>query len=469
MTMRTHGGLILTMMTALALGGCASASTGGGAAAANAGPTTSATGKTYPPGTKPSESKFTTPAKLALAQNKFDVALQQAQQGIAADSTNPQHYFLAGQAYAGLQNYAAADSMFDVAERIYPAYEQEIEPARESAWAEAFNAGVNAYNAGNTDEAIKDWENANLIYAGRPESFQNLAAVYTQQEKYDQAVEAYQAGIEAAQSTPAARQLTDEEKTERAEALETMTQNLGELLLYTENFAAAEKLYRDQLAQDSTNVSLQAKLAAAIAAQPGREAEAQQMYSTLLGKPNLKTDDVMSIGVALFNSKNYKEAAQAFKRVADARPNSRDAWYNYANALYAGEMFEQLVPVAETLVRLDPLNENAALILANAYRETEQNQKALAVLEKNEALPVKVDDLKLQAGQGKVTVTGTVVGNKAAPGTPQTLRFTFYGDAGQLGTQTVTVNAPAAEQKAQFQVEFTTDQDVTGYSYQLGA
>ena len=171
--MRARSGMILTLAASL-LGGCAAAtsSTGGTTAPAAA----SAGGRSYPPGTKPSESKFTTPAKLAIAQKKWDVALQQAQQGIAADSANPQHYYLAGQAYAGLGNYAAADSMYDIAQRRYPAYEPEIEPLREAAWAEAFNKGVNAYTAGNTDEAVKDWEQANLIFSGRPEAYQNLAA-----------------------------------------------------------------------------------------------------------------------------------------------------------------------------------------------------------------------------------------------------------------------------------------------------
>jgi hypothetical protein len=36
------------------------------------------------------------------------------------------------------------------------------------------------------------------------------------------------------------------------------------------------------------------------------------MYTKLLAQPNLKTDDLMSVGVALFNSKNYAQAAQAF-------------------------------------------------------------------------------------------------------------------------------------------------------------
>jgi tetratricopeptide (TPR) repeat protein len=424
-------------------------------------------GKTYPPGTKPTESKFTTPAKLAIAQNKFDVALQQSQSGIAADSTNPQHFYLAGQAYAGLGNYAAADSMYDIAQRIYPADERDIEPAREEAWAKAFNAGVTAYNAGNTAEAVKDWEQANEVYGGRPEAYQNLAALYTQQGTYEPAIAAYRAGLASLQTTPVTRELTDEEKADRVEAKSTMQQNLAELLLFTEQYAEAEKLFREQLATDSTDVGLQAKLASAIAAQPNRAAEAQAIYGTLLGRSDLKPEDVMSVGVALFNSKDYARAAQAFKRLTDLWPNSRDAWYNYSNSLYASDQFQPLIPVAEKLLQLDPLNEDAALILARAYKETGQNQKALAALEKNEALPVKVKDPAMRIGTGKTTISGNVIGNKAAAGTPVTLRFTFYSATGTLGTQQVTVNAPAKDASAPFEVTFENPATPVAYSYQL--
>ncbi len=359
--------------------------------------------------------------------------------------------------------------MYDIAQRKYPAYEPEIEPLREQAWAEAFNKGVNAYTAGNTDEAVKDWEQANLIYSGRPEGYQNLAALYTQQGKYEPAIAAYHAGLAAIANGPKTRELTDEEKTDRAEAKATMTENLAELLQFTEQYAEAEKLFRQELAADSTNIGLQAKLAAAIAAQPGRAAEAQSIYSGLLSRQDLKPSDLMSVGVALFNAKDYQRAGQAFQRLTVARPNSRDAWYNYANSLYASEQFQPLIPAAEKLVQLDPLSEDAALILARAYKETNQNQKALAALDKNEKLPIKVKDLSMRVGAGKATITGTAVGNVAAAGTPVTLRFTFYSESGTIGTQNVTVNAPANGATAQFTSTFENAEAPIAYSYELAS
>lgn len=460
--MRSRSGLILALAAGIALSGCAAG------AAGPSGPVTSPTGKTYAPGTRPTESRFTTPAKLFIAQAQWQRALEQAQQGIQADSTNPQHYFIAGQAYAGLGDIEQANEMFARAEQIYPAYELEIEPVREQAWAEAFNRGVTAYNAGNMEEAVREWDNANAIYPLRGEAYQNLAAIHTQASDWDKAIATYRAGIEALGRTPATRELTAEETQERAEALATMQQNLAELLLFTDQFAEAERLFRQQLQADSTNITLQARLASAIASQPGREAEAQQIYNRLLSQPNLPVQELTDIGVALFQGKDYARAAEAFKRVSEQRPNSRDIWYNYSNALYAGENWQPLVGVGERLVQLDPLNEDAALILARAYRDTQQNAKALAELERIDRVPVKVGQLEMRRGQGRVTIAGQAIGNRAPANSPVQLRFTFYGEDGQaLGTQNVTVNAPAKDATAPFQVEFETEAPVVGYKYEL--
>jgi tetratricopeptide (TPR) repeat protein len=457
--MKLRGGMMLALSAGLlVLGGCA--------AAAPSGPVTSPTGKVYEPGVRPTETESSQTATLFLAQQQYQRALEEAQAGIAADSANPVHYFLAGQAYAGLGEFEQANESFQRAESIYPAYELEIEPAREAVWAEAFNAGVEAYNAGNLAEAAQQWASANLIYDLRPESFQNLAVVYTQQNEYQRAIEAYRGALAAVERTPATRELTPEEITERAETRKTALTNLAELLTYTEQYAEAETLYRQQLESDPDNVELRSNLALAIAKQ-GREAEAQEIYAELLARPDLSSGDLFNVGVALFNAKNYTQAAEAFRRVTEALPQSRDAWYNYANALYAQNEYAALVPVAERLVQVDPLSENSALILARAYREAKQNQKALAALQANEAAPIHLEDLQMQPRAGRTRVSGRAIGNAAAAGTPVQLRFTFYGPAGEVGTETVTVSAPAEDASTDFEVVLETEQPVQAYRYEL--
>ncbi len=456
--MRLRSGMIL-ILAGFALGGCAAAgATGGG------GPVTSPTGRVYEPGTPPSESRFSQAALLAIAQQRFDEGLQEAQAGIAADSANPIHYYLAGEAAAGLGNFELADSLWNTAVQIYPAYELEVEPSRESAWAEAFNLGVEAYNAGNMQEAITQWRNADMIYKLRPEAAQNLAVVLTQEEQYEEAIRVYTSALESLDIEPATRVIEAEEQAERDEARAFMVESLVELLSFSGQHAESEALIRELLESDPDNVQLQAQLANSLS-QQGRTADATEIYTRLLASPNLPAVEMFNIGVALFQSEDYERAGQAFEQVLSVQPNSRDALYNQANALYAAEAWEALIPVGERLVQVDPLNSTAALILARAQREAGNNDAALAVLEANEEYPIYVE-LQLAPATNQTMIQGTATGNAAAAGTPVTLVFTFYGDQGQtLGTQSVTVNAPAAEQTSEFQVSFS--QVASAYSYQV--
>jgi tetratricopeptide (TPR) repeat protein len=461
--MRFRSGTALALGTAFLLGGCAAGAAGGG------GPVTSPTGHVYAEGTPPTNSRWTAPATLFLAQEQYDRALAEAQQGIEAEAGNPHHYFLAGQAHLGLGNVAEALQMFERAEEIYPAYEMEIEPVREQAWAIAFNEGVNAYNEGNMEAAAAAWGRANDVYDLRAESYLNLAVIHTQQAEYDRAIEAYRGGLAALERVPATRELEPEELQEREESRATILTNLAQLLNYTEQYAEAEALFRQQLEASPNDVEIQSSLAVAIARQ-GRQAEAQEIYNRLLGDSNLGATDLFNVGVALFQGENYEQATEAFRRYTERQPNSRDGWYNYANALYAQNEWTALVPVAQRLVELDPLNENSALILARAHREAGQNQQALRALQANESHPVHVEDLEFRPGAQRTVVSGRIVGNQAAAGTPVQVRFTFFGEDGStVGTQTVTVSAPAQGESAAMEAVYEGTPPAVTYRYELAS
>lgn len=462
--MKLRSGMSLAIGASLVLGGCAAATTGAGTAALECAEGVPTSVSRLARQAKESVDRATVFAGTPQAETLYQQAATQAQQAVEAEPENPWGHVFLGAARAGSAQYEGADQAFDRAEQICAAVAAETEEYRERAWEQAFNAGIEAYNAGNTEQAATLWSQANAVFDRRPEAFMNLAIIHTQNSSYEEAIQAYRQGIAAADRQLTYRQLAPEEVEARQKSRAEMAQNLADLLIYTEQFAEAEKLYREQLQNAPNDVQIQSNLALAIARQ-GREAEAAEIYQRLLANTDLTGTDLFNIGVALFNAKNYPQSAEAFRRVTEMMPNSRDAWYNLANTLYAANEFTRLVPVAERLAQLDPLNENSALILARAYRETQQNQKALRELQRNEELPVRVEDLALRTGEERTTVRGRVVGNRATAGSPVQLRFTFYGDAGELGAETVTVTAPAKDQNANFEVVFP--QVASGYKYEL--
>jgi tetratricopeptide (TPR) repeat protein len=466
----TRGAMAAAMGAVLAIGACAPAAT-----TVASGPVLSPSGEPYAPGIRPRDTRQTGAAQLYLVQAAtadparasalYQQALEAVQPGMQTDSTNATYFFIAAQAHAGLGNFEVADSLFDTAQRLYPAYELEIDPAREQAWAMAFNRGIEAYQANDMATAATAWRQANRIYNKRSEGYLNLAVIYTQNEDYDQAAEAYRQALAALGRTPA-RELAPEEVEEREEARAQIMESYAQLLVYTERFAEAERLYREYLQTNPTDLAARSALAMVIARQ-GNQAEARRIYDELMSAPDLTSTDLFNIGVGLFNAEDYERAAQAFRRVTEMSPNNRDAWFNLLNSLYAGDRHADVVPVGQRMLEIDPLNQAASAILGRAYRETRQNQRALEVLTRMDQLPVYVRDLQFRPGEGRSTLSGTMEGHRARAGAPIRLEFTFFGPQGPLGTQTVTVNAPAAQATAPFEVTYTGTTVPVGYRYRL--
>lgn len=187
---------------------------------------------------------------------------------------------------------------------------------------------------------------------------------------------------------------------------------------------------------------------------------------------------LLSVGARQFQAEQYGPAIEVFRQLTTIDQNNRDAWYNYALALYKQERWADLAPIAQRVVQIDPLNENARIILFNAYKgqaeaagqntagQRDMQNRALKVLEEVEALPVHVDEIRFESPEGgQPTLNGKVIGNKANAGTQVTLNFTFYGPTGQVGTQSTTVAAPAKGQSANFTVPLPAGQTVTSFSY----
>ncbi len=427
------------------------------------GPVVSPTGIVYEPGTPPNPTRYSQTATLLLRSDEPARALSLAREGIEAEPGNPIHYFLAGIAYGRLDRYKEADDHFLRAEEIYPAYELDIEPEREAAWGEAFNRGAEAYADGRVEEAKEAWKGAVQIFDLRPEAHRNLAMLLTEEGRYEEAAELYDRALAGLEERPATRILEDEELQEREETRWGLEEAMSGLLLLTDQFSQAEPVLRRQLDRDPDNVELRQNLASAIAAQ-GRRAEAEAIYDELLTDSELAATEFQNLGIVLFRSGDYPRAAEAFERLTEFRPNSRDAWFNYANALFAAEDWRSLVSVSDRLLEVDPLSENASLISARAHLELGDEDAAVQGLEGLEAAPFYVEGLILRPAPGGTSVDGRVVGNLQEPNSPVRLRFTFYGDGGALGSETVTLPAPASGESAAFEVLF--GERATSYRYE---
>jgi tetratricopeptide (TPR) repeat protein len=427
-------------------------------------PVVSPTGIVYEVGTPPSSTRFSQTATLYLRSAQPERAAAQAEQGIEEDPENPIHYFLAGVARARMGEYTRADSLLSRAQRIYPAYELEIEPERAAAWAEAFNEGAEAYADGDMEKALRAWQGAVAMYDLRPEAHRNLAMLLTREAEYGEAADVYARALAGLERRPATRVLGEDEAAAREEERIRVEEALAELFLLVDRFAEAEPLLRRQLTRDPENVQLRQNLAAALVGQ-GRRDEAGVIYDDLLTDAELEGAELFQLGVALFRSGDFHRAAEAFGDLAERRPLSRDVWFNYANALFAAEAWETLVEVGDRIIEVDPLNENAGLIVARAHLEVGDQRSALEHLHRVDGAPVHVEGLLMRSEGTGTRVAGRVTGNEAEAGTAIRLRFTFYGDAGPIGSELLTLSSPAAGESEGF--EFTFGMRAVSFRYEV--
>lgn len=430
---RVAAGVVLVALT-----GCA------GSTAGPRGPVVSPTGIVYEPGTPPTETRYSQTAALYLRSGEPDRALERALEGTEADPANPIHYFLGGISNARLGRYAEADHMLDEAERIYPAYQLDVEPERLSAWAEAFNRGSEHFADGLDEEAVEAWRGATVIYRLRPEAHRNLAMLLAQTGELDEAAAVYRDLLAGLGELPATRVLGDEERAQRERDRWEAVERLADILLMTSRFAEAEPLLRARLSRDPAATEARQDLAAALAGQDRWE-EARLIYDELLSERSLAETELHSLGVALFRAGVPERAAEAFRRLVDARPVSRDAWFNYANALLAAEDWYTLSEIGDRLLRLDPLGETAGLLVARAHLEVGDEQSALEQLQRVDGAPVHIEGLTLQSAGSESTLQGRIVGNLADPGSRLRLRVTFYADDGEVRADTALVTPPPGE------------------------
>ncbi|MEX2374332.1 MAG: tetratricopeptide repeat protein [Dehalococcoidia bacterium] len=450
--------LLLSVAGLLALAGCATPQR------PPPGPVVSPTGIVYEPGSPPVSTQYSQTAQIYMRSGSYERALEHLLEGLRKEPGNPVHHYLAGSAYAHLGEYDQANRMFTQAERIYPAYELDIEPEREAAWAEAFNAGAESFAAGDTEGAMRAWEGAAMIFALRPEAHRNLAGLLLEEGRYDEAAEVYRRTIAGLDQLPASRVLHAAELHEREQIKLRTEESLAELLLFRGGFGAAERIFRRQLERDPESTRLRGNLASALTGQ-GRHDEAADLYADLLDEESIEAVQLFNLGVALFRASDYVRAAEAFERLTELQPNSRDVWFNYTNSLFAAESWQALAQAGERLIQLDPLNESAWLITARAHLEAGDERGAAEKLDWIETVPVYVEGLTMRPSPQGTAIHGRLRGNLAAPGTPVRLRFTFYDEGTVVGEALVTLTVPAVGERVSF--DLALGAPAAGYRYEL--
>lgn len=380
-------------------------------------------------------------------------------------------YYQAARAQVGLSDFVAADSLFGKALDLHPPYEPEIEFLRNQAWMAAFAAANESLDAGNTAQTIEMWEAAEVIYGGRyPQALINLASVYPDVDRMDDAIDAYGAALEVLRdSATIEMMMTDSVLGEDWQDYErTVVINRTVLLAGQERFAEAAADMGVYLDSNPDDIEILANRAAVLV-EAGMPDSAEAIYDNLMSGEGLGAGEYYNIGVGLYNSDNLSRAAEAFGRVLEVSPQHREAAFMRAYTLNLADDFEPCVPAALALLDLDPYYLDNYRIAARCLAGTDKGQEAAGYLQDMQNLPFSIGDAQLVPGpDGGGSVAGEFSNKSLEAGVMVTIRVHFSGnDGATVGTATQRVEAPAPGETTTFQADLVSDQEVKGYYFQV--
>lgn len=491
--MNLRMGVILAVAL-LALGGCAASSgsgSGGGAAAPSL-----PRGETLEQGERERQTAETRAADRALeaaeeaeeegdataAMASYQEAVANAQQAVAADSTNPLAHRLLARGYMGTGDYFKADSALSRAEELRPIYQLETERIREQEWVELYQSAAPLVNAGDYAGAAEIFEQADAIYDKRPEVKAFLGQIYVQLGENEKAIPMLRDAIEIIEGEEG-QSMMETDSTTYAAWVETGSQlpiYVAQALMGAQRYGEAAQELRGLLADDPQNLRYLRQLSS-LYLELEQPDSARAIYDDMLAVDDLGAQDYYAVGVGLYQMEDYAAAADAFQQALDVSANDRDAVEMQARSLQlaypAGEdaaappegALERLESVARRWSELDPANRNAYLILAQTLSRLDRGDQAGQMVQRIEELPFFVNNLQLQRyPESGGMVMGQLVNQNLEEGANANLRFTFYDSQGnEIGTEDLSLTLPAPEASRPFQLEFSTTGPVDGYEYEV--
>jgi len=155
--------------------------------------------------------------------------------------------------------------------------------------------------------------------------------------------------------------------------------------------------------------------------------------------------------------KYYQQAARAFEVGLTKEPLNRDGLFNLATTYLALRQPDKMLPMAQRLVAVDPMNRNSVRLVAQAWQLKKMGDSALYYVTISDSLlPVDVSVGSFAPTDQGATVSGLVTNYHNKASAPLTIVFEFLNKAGTVVTSdTATVPAIDANGSHAFQVQAT--------------
>ena len=403
----------------------------------------------------------------------------------ANQQKNPAAWYYLGRYYLATNDAAGADSAFTKAVALAPACANDVNMYRRQLWMPLMNAGIAAWQAGNTDSAIASFRRANQLYAGEPTGFVYLATLLSNGQQPDSAAKYFKLAIQAAHDPKYTK--------DRQDAMF----NLARVYHGAQRYDDAVAAYREYLAVYLHDMQATAGLAAVYSLM-GKRDEAMAMYKQVLehadsasatdlfavaraildGIPNppdtatlgkecraearkasrtltarqvaLRCDSVTTQAIHDYDAAargHYRLVLQAVEAGLAKDPYDRDALLIYTGAAALAGDTARAFSASQRLYAVDPLNRQTLRMAAQAWRLKGKGDSTLHYLQLAESLPVEVTVEGFKPGEHDAVLSAVVSNPRSTASPPLTLTFEFLSAKGEVVAtvaQEVAAIAPGA-------------------------
>jgi len=286
-----------------------------------------------------------TSAKLYIQQKNWDKAIDALKKEVTKNPKSDEGFYLLGTVYAEKEDMDGMIENYNKSLGVSKKYEKEIKGARKYHWANFHNRGVAFFNraAQQTDPDSALVLNNKSVYAfglaiklepDTIDTYKNMAFVYMNMQKYDEAI-------------PYFMKLIDKHKSPDA------YKYVGQIY-FNKGVLQRDKYESSKIAADSL-LAVEYFNKAIIILEEGKKV-----------LPN-DSEVLLYLSNSYIAANKVDVAIDAFKAGVSAEPNNKFYRYNYGVLLLGDSQFEEAADQFKKAVDIDPAYQNAIYNLAVTY------------------------------------------------------------------------------------------------------
>jgi tetratricopeptide (TPR) repeat protein len=426
---------------------------------------------------------------------------------------NPAAWYYLGRYYLLTNDLSGADTAFNRAQTLKPDCKNDIAGWRQLTWMPTLNAGITAWQAGNTDSAMKAFRAANAMNQDDPRGFKYLATLLYQTGQADSAIYYFRRAAEVSAKDPKLTQ-------ERKDALYNMSRiqhsqarreqdSISKIKAdsVSPRWAETQASYREYLGLYPNDAEILASYGSTMM-QLGKRDSAFAIYNQIISRADsMGPVPLLQVGAEIYQSvpqepdsaavyagcrtearaakpvptaarirarcdsvtnkalrdyratsaEAYKLSAKSFEESARLNPYYRDALFNLANTYLVLGDTGKMLPVVQRLVAVDPLNRQSLRLMAFAHSNKGHTDSTIYYLRMADStLVTDVSMTGFETDSAGAQLKGLIQNLRQSPTTPMKLVFEFVNQKGDVvATQTVDVPAIPAGQGQPFEVKPT--------------